>query len=498
MQPFPNFNVLACSESQKLIIKYCRLLLGKKIRSSHIYFPYIAINSKRAFVYKISFMDNETFHISSHSVIDLPDANDDTIQFIFEKGVFKRNKCLKNYKQFKLETISNTIKIKQQENNKFEIITITLNKHLQSFVNEKPSTEDYASTDICNGIKHDICHFPIPVSGIINKNNILTLLQHDSVLSEKKHFAGYGKIGSKFNSNEYGECINNKFYLKQCSKNHIYVGTGNCVKLEEPVKTCLEFPQAILKHPSDKNKYFKCTQSFPYHQEKTCPVSYIYDVYKQKCLLINLCKTKSNTKLAIPVKLKRHFPEESFIECIGGEFHIRNCAEKFVNGKLAERGFKCCDIECCEKFDETSLIDIHVEDTQSFIRKYPGKIKICVGGLLKLSHYYQEPVLRKVREPISKNNIHKIEFDKVNFNINEAIIEYDLPTFIYFIDENKQITKKYLQTFRDAPEIFQTRKFPVTSINGKNTKDKKMYVYIEDNLNTDELVYRSESPTIFI
>lgn len=476
----PNFDTLITKEKEYLIAKYCKSLKIKLKNKKYVYFPYInvAVHSQNILVYKIFFNEN-TYEIIPFKAITLP-RNNEKFKFCFDKGTLEYIENLQDMNQYKVENNFNELRIKFIQNKDFHITSIKLNENFLWLNN---------LNDIC---KKTDKTFPIPISEIIDKTNISTLVLNDSLFAKKKQVAGYGKFGSKFKYNQYGDCRAKKFQLKFCPNNSVYTGKGQCIELNVPIKTCLEFPQALLKHPSNNNKYLKCLRKYPFYKEKLCPVNYIFDIKNMKCSFVDLCTTSFNRKIAIPENLKSAFPKESYIECINGQAITRNCSNKFLFSKLSESGDRCCDIECIENMNIVSLINIKNDNPQSFIRSYPGHIKICKHGELVLSEFHQKPILRKVREAVIKNEVQKINVDKLELKIIKGEIEYELPTFIYTINDRKKVEKKYLQSFRDAPELFFVRKIPVNSI---NTKEKNIYVYIDDNVHThinEDLIYREE------
>lgn len=490
-----DFDSIVSKSKRSLIVKYCKSIVNTTKHKNFLYFPYIPVNikSKKINIFKIIFNEDNTFTILPHSYIKLLNDNFNEIKFSFEDGKFKYVKKLQQQHEYKIELRAYELKIKFENEGVFHTNNILLNKNFQWSSNDMiPNGLDQS---VCNQISGITNTFPIPISGIVDNNNISTLIQNDSLFANKHQFAGYGKFGSKFNSYEYGECQNNTMNIKHCQQNSIYAGNGRCAQLYEPLKTCLEFPQAILKHYSDKNKFFKCLNKFPFFKEHICPPNQIYNNRLMKCQFINLCETNSNETIIIPKKLKSLFAPESYIECFHGQSIIRNCADKYVLGKLAESGNRCCDIECINDFNSESVIDIYVTDQQSFIKKYPGDIKICKGGQFILTRFYQRPHLRKVREIVQKNKRQKLKIqENFQIDIGEGEIEYDLPTFIYTIGEDKKIVKKTLQTFRDAPELFFTRKFPVHFMN--ENREKQLFMYIDDNLYShvnDDLICRENT-----
>lgn len=480
-QRLPDFSTIASKEKEFLIVKYCKSL---KTNEKPIYFPYINVTSGNIFIYKIAFFNETTYEIKPLKSTTLPQwtGRCGKLKFSFVKGNIQCIKSLQNMNQFQIEhTSPDELKIKRFQNEKFIKTSIQLNKNW--------SNNDSLKNVICNDSENkNNKTFPIPVNGLLTMSN---LMQKDLVFSRKKQFAGYGKFGSKFKSGEYGQCQNNIFHLKKCPKNNaVYAGGGECVELHDPLSTCLEFPRATLKHPLENNKFFKCQTKFPFYKEKTCPAFHIFN--NVKCVPVNLCKTNFNTKIAIPENFKSQFPTESYIECVNGEAITRICSEKYISGKLTEFGNGCCDLECSENMNQISLINIKISNPESFIKEYPGDVKHCKHG--ELIHHHQKPILRKVREAVFKGETHEILLEnKLKLTVKNAKIEYDLPTFIYTIREGR-VEKKFLETFRDAPELFFIRKLPVNYI-GKKRNEQYVYVYIDDNLYTNldtDLKYREE------
>lgn len=484
---FPTIN-----EQQKILIgTYCRKLIAKSQNKKFIFIPYIAVNSNKVYIFKVVFLANEdTYHFVFEKCIDIPTEK---CRFVFEDGSFVPfvpNGMKKNYR---VEMNSNQLKIKHEANNIPSHVTISLN-HNYLWLDEW-------SLNVCRHIPHaNNKPFPLPITRIVNKANITSLLHNDDLFAREKQFAGYGTMGSKYNSNEYGVCVDGRLTIRKCPVQTVYAGNGQCAILDDIQKTCLEFPQATLRHPTNTTQYFKCITTFPFYAEKYCPATKVYDTKLMRCSEANLCAHMSNSKLAIPTMLLSNYPQESFIECVNGQSVIRKCTDKFVHGKLAATRDGCCDIECMDAFDKSTIIQLTNDDKNSFIHQYPGAVRICKGGILQPTTNTR-PIIRMVKEAVFKKQQKVITIDNTfHMNVHDAVIEYDLPTFIYIVDSDNTIVKKYLTTFRDAPQLFTVEKFPVKTLstNGDTIDNKKhtaVNVYITDNLNTaldDDLICREE------
>lgn len=482
----PEFKLLAGKKKRLIIAKYCKSIWNKKREKNYLYFPYISVNVdalEKIAVYKIIFKSTGAFKIVPHKFVFLKKVDGARYTFSFETGDFVFTPPLRNNPLYNLETVANEIKIKwKTERNTYDVVSIRLNKNFRWLAHDNSLVDVRGICDIVDG--STAVAFPIPATGLLNTDSIANLIKQDSLFAKRKQFAGYGSWGSAFRPDEYGECHNKRFTRKLCPKDAVYAGQGTCAKLDSLTTTCLEFPQAIVKHSSNV-KYFKCAKEFPFYEERECPPNRIFDAIKSKCDYIEFCNSKSNGNIAVPDEFKEMYPPESYIECSSGRSIIRDCRNKFFGSKLAEVGNRCCDSECRDNFDAVTIIQIEHPDANSLVTKYPGNFKICKGGILQ-SNYFDDntrPVVRKINEAVDKKNTRRINIgDAVYIDLGEAEIEYDLPTFIYTLKDGKMLEKKYLNTFRDAPELFAGRKIPVRFKSAP--KKSGVSVFIDDNVNT--------------
>lgn len=480
----PMFDSLVNKQKQLFIVQICKAISRNSTKTKNVlYFPYVSINAPydKVAVYKITFLPHESFRITPQKFINFP-TEPTTCTFSFETGEFIITQSLDKKRLYKLENTANEIKVKWRlDDGIYDVVSIRLHDNFQ-WLSENSKT-DLDKINVCKYVTGTASGstFPIPVSKIVDKSDIVDIIKQDSMFAVKKEFAGYGIFGSKFKYNEYGECSGKQYERKFCPKNTVYAGNGLCAELDNVTKTCLEFPKAIIKHTSSTLKFFKCRNTFPFYKERSCPPNKFFDAEQLKCVQVNVCKHTANGNIAVPPELKASYPTESYIECINENPVIRDCRDKFPNGKLSARGDLCCDIECGDSFDRAWLIQIENLTKNALIEKFPGDYKACDGGRLRRNIFIDDtrPILRTVKERIRKHD-----------DTDDSIIEYDLPTFIYTLDDVRGVEKKYLYTFRDAPDLFTIRQIPVRSM--KRERGHR-YVYIDDNINTttdDDLLCR--------
>lgn len=543
----PEFHTIASKRIRELILRYCFTAIEQIKSSKYIFFPQIRIitpttthhdnDTIDVFVYKI---DKTNKSIVPYKCAHL--LKDHRYKFSFDDGSFTRQYTMNERPFYHISTELNEIIVKWRnaiDTNEEQSMHIALSKKFDWSISEQNMLS--ISANICRHTS-SLIYFPIPISGFYD--NIQKLQNYDENYKKEKYF-----MGTRFKHREYGQCYNGELSIETCKwRNHInhnsgderdaaddddtisnngliYMGNGQCGILDDITKTCLEYPFANLPYTNksfngnvnndndedDNKKYWKCLPQFPYKREEMCSSNEIFNIDTTKCDKIDLCANKANDKYAIPHHMVHLFPHESYIECINGKTIIKDCAVQYRNGKLTMTKNRCVHPLCIHDTNKISFLWEENLNKDGIIKRFPSDAIICKDGLIHMASSdpvitnngssvstAKRPLLRKVIERVNKTIDHKSD-DTLNISLAESIIEYDLPTFTYVMnDELNVVSIKNVDTFRDAPQLFENeRRIPVKRIVfdvQKNTQ--QAFVYIDDNLTTgvnEDLVVRYEA-----